>query len=215
MATYALDDKDAFSLALRFSKCSIIVPVKPTTTLAELKQDIIAAIQALTLSGRILHAGNGWEQTGGRDPADELEPQHIGIFRAGVSASTAAQEEKLGAGNVAPGWEPPTSFHRIDNEKSTSSASSGSRITVASLAFRQGSDQVGYLGFAPKGSNTVARPVFATPAFLDEDEEGDGEAGLAENGEGEEDNGEQEEGEPDEDDDAWMRAGVTLGGGGS
>ncbi|KAE8221620.1 hypothetical protein CF319_g5048 [Tilletia indica] len=226
MAQYALDTRDAFPLTCRFSKCAIVVPVQPSTSVSELKTDILAAIRALTASGRILHEGNGWEQLGGRDPASDLDSAHIGIFRGSAAAPSGAGTEER-ANNVAPGWEPPTTFQRVDSEKAStagaSRSSSSSSPTVSSLGFRAGSDQVAYLGFAPKGSNTIARPVYATPAFLDEDEEeeddaepesrtGAGAEEAEDQEEGEEGDEDQEE-EEDEDDDAWIRAGVTLGGG--
>ncbi|KAK0532313.1 hypothetical protein OC834_002655 [Tilletia horrida] len=224
MAQYELDSRDAFPLTLRFSKCSIVVPVHPATSVSELKEDIIAAIQAMTASGHVLNENSGWEQVGGRDPDSELERQHIGIFR-GVPAAAAAGAAGDDRGNVPPGWEPPASFQRLDSEKAAASSSRGSSSSgpsVSSLGFRSGSDQVAYLGFAPKGSNTIARPVFATPAFLDEDEEED-EAGAAganaagrrddDMDEGGDDDEEDDGEEGDEDDDAWKRAGVLLGGG--
>ncbi|CAD6893659.1 unnamed protein product [Tilletia controversa] len=218
MAQYALDTRDAFPLTLRFSKCAIVVPVQPSTSVSELKTDIVEAIRALTASGRILHEANGWEQVGGRDPASELEKEHIGIFRGSAAPGVNAEER----GNVAPGWEPPNTFQRVDSEKAAGPrSSSSSGPSVSSLGFKAGSDQLAYLGFAPKGSNTIARPVYVTPAFLDEDEEeeegepdsqmgagaGDAEADNGADDQEEEDGGE----EDDEDEDAWIRAGVTLG----
>jgi len=221
MAQYELNTRDAFPLMLRFSKCTIVVPVEPTTTVPELKEAIVAAIQALTASGRVLKESNGWEQLGGRDPRSELEASHISIFRAATAAAGGSGVDERR--NVPPGWEPPASFQRVDSEKAPASGrgSSSSTPTVGSLGFRAGSDQVAYLGFAPVNSNTVARPVFATPAFLDEDEEeedeGDADAagGLAGGVQGAGDEDQEQSNEADEDDDAWMRAGVTLGGGGS